>query len=832
MQREVLPSFAPNCLPVEIWCEICSYFMVSGFRSLRNTCVKGRRFVYMYCCNRIRCGVNVTWPHWTLNNHLAQMVVANPAMVSNVTHITVPAGLHKDTFKSNSAPFPVCPNVTELTLVRSGTHVLDFFPSTTHLTAIGCKTTHTKLPSLTSIVCHNHHEAGPLTWITPNNDLRRLEVWNPDGETMPDSKTEADMLSLCPFLETLTLHLHHPHSVPDMPMLRRFSGNGDQLWTLGDAPHLEYLRLSHATNVCLPSWLPNLREIVLRGNHSDIPWYPLLQCVRLQFTQLYSADVMKTLEVLRELHMHIHDSTHPIDVHCSSSLQELWITGKGLVSIKHPVPSLRILSCYGLTRRSYDNIPWDSLHTLTMCEMAGELPRYQGLQRIYWGQTMNRLVHLTINGTGVRDLPVLPMLETLDCSNSSVIQVEPMPHLRQLIATKAQLQGTLEEFPKLYQLEIRENFITCIKHMPELVVLDATKNILLHITDCPKLQCAHLDDNHIAQLGCFPELQFLSISYNPIKHISDLPELRKLNCNHHSLSALANFPKLAELWCENGSLETLTNCPELHLIFAKENMLTTIPRTTEIAMVQYNRICELSDLPGLRELDVSYNPITFINLPWLTCLNARNTPLARVGQFTSLRHGFFDRTMLATLPTLPRLLELTAMGTMLSEFPYIPRCHHAIFHRSMNEIIPTSKITTMPEMFIQTFINKHLFLPHDLSDCFLIRNKTVADGEVRSWGGNFAPHLRPKCHIHCAAKALFVAPNPCTHINRRARNWMTNRHACGPHLPLWTNDSDDDDSEDEADDAEAVGTSTNSNASGSDDGDNYSDEEEDFDDGL
>ena len=112
----------------------------------------------------------------------------------------------------------------------------------------------------------------------------------------------------------------------------------------------------------------------------------------------------------------------------------------------------------------------------------------------------------------------------------------------------------------------------------------------------------------------------LDISDNNITYLPDILTLKKLNCAKCKIKTLPRF------------------LPNIREIDANDNLLTHIYtyQTLETLICSNNIIKELPHLPNLKYLQCNNNPITEINIPSLTSLEAYGCPIMVIHNIPSL----------------------------------------------------------------------------------------------------------------------------------------------------------------------------------------------------
>lgn len=106
-------------------------------------------------------------------------------------------------------------------------------------------------------------------------------------------------------------------------------------------------------------------------------------------------------------------------------------------------------------------------------------------------------------------------------------------------------------------------------------------------------------------------LRNLTINKNPLTFLSDIYTLHTLDCSDCKLKELPSYmPLLADLNCSNNIISVLPEYPSLARLNASNNIIPRLPV-----------------LPKLKSLTINNNPLTDIDIPTITYLEAYGCPL-------------------------------------------------------------------------------------------------------------------------------------------------------------------------------------------------------------
>lgn len=142
-----------------------------------------------------------------------------------------------------------------------------------------------------------------------------------------------------------------------------------------------------------------------------------------------------------------------------------------------------------------------------------------------------------------------------------------------------------------------------------------------HVNGVLLLPNSHIDAIFLKTL-IYVNIRELDVSNNPLTWLPEMQSLEKLNCSGCKLTALPSpLPKLKELKCADNYLSTVPYYKNLVKLECSNNLIQDLS--------QYNN-------SKLESLIATNNPLTSINIPSLTYLEAYDCPLLVIHNLPSL----------------------------------------------------------------------------------------------------------------------------------------------------------------------------------------------------
>lgn len=286
-------------------------------------------------------------------------------------------------------------------------------------------------------------------------------------------------------------------------------------------------------------------------------------------------------------------------------------------------------------------------------------------------QNLERVTVLILDAQKLEQIPPevwqMPKLETLDLRRNALkalpSNLAALSSLKILLLGQNQLQSLPDQLPNLVQLDLSKNrfshFPVVLSHLKELQSLNLSSNRLRHLPDLnfPALKSLYLSTNKIVE-SCFvarglPKLEKLDLARNVLTKLEfegDFSTLQSFNLAHNQLHILPNawklMPFLRQLDLSNNQLEqlpvSLSNCIWLKTLLLNKNKLilesryfSTFQRLEELHLAD-NALNQVPDLPAtLRKLDLARNQVTHIpavlfQIPNLRQLDLSYNPLSSI----------------------------------------------------------------------------------------------------------------------------------------------------------------------------------------------------------
>ena len=334
--------------------------------------------------------------------------------------------------------------------------------------------------------------------------------------------------------------------------------------------------------------------------------------------------------------------------------------------------------------------------------------------------------HLYCYNNFLSDLPFLPWLVDLNCTNNQITSIPYFPpnliyidcaynqltYLPTLPSTVSDLNCSgnllisLPSLPfSLTTLQCENNLITSLPIIPNtLFYLYCHNNQLTSLpTSLSSLKNFGCDNNQLSALPTLPAtLRNLSCNSNLLSSLPTLPaSLEGLNCYDNQLTSLPTLPPmLNQLWCNDNQITSLPSLPPLLIqLWCNDNQITslpTLPPLLNYLKCENNQLTSLPTLPPTLKTLVCNNN-QFASLPILpsplTSLYCQNNQITVCPSLpSSLKNFRCDSNLLTSLPTLPStLITLECNNNQLTSLPPLPFSLTALYCQN-------NGITCLPDL--------------------------------------------------------------------------------------------------------------------------------------
>ena len=120
----------------------------------------------------------------------------------------------------------------------------------------------------------------------------------------------------------------------------------------------------------------------------------------------------------------------------------------------------------------------------------------------------------------INEIPILPKLEYLDCTNTQIKEIPLLPNLQRLDCSNTRI-AEIPLLPELEYLDCGHTRITEIPLLPKIKYLDCDNTQITEILILPELQKLHCYNTQITEI---PLLKDCKINYNSCKWLNPLKE--------------------------------------------------------------------------------------------------------------------------------------------------------------------------------------------------------------------------------------------------------------------------------------------------------------------
>ena len=193
-------------------------------------------------------------------------------------------------------------------------------------------------------------------------------------------------------------------------------------------------------------------------------------------------------------------------------------------------------------------------------------------------ENKNKIKHLFINESKLKNLDNLPMCEDLETLDISDNKLTKLPILSKKIKELNINNNNIEDINilnKYNSLEILDSSNNKIKELPSLnncKIINIDDNFIEKINDeYPKLKKLYINNNKLKNLNNLPKLEILEISNNNINNVSKLKNLKELVCNNLEIINLSYLDNLESLEIINTNINKLDYFKYLNVVITDKN---------------------------------------------------------------------------------------------------------------------------------------------------------------------------------------------------------------------------------------------------------------------